>query len=513
MRIWHALGVMWMSCCVSAQEVDWLITNGLVYDGSLAAPRQVDIAVDGDRIVALGQGLAASYQAERQIDAGGMMVAPGFIDPHTHSWGDLLAPATAANLNYLTQGVTTVFNGNDGGGPVAIEQIAARLEKQGIGTNTAFFVGHGTVRKAVMGKAERQASPVELEKMRKLVASAMAQGALGLSSGLYYVPGSYASTDEVVALAKVAAESGGIYESHIRDESTYNIGLVAAVDEALTIGRRADIPVHLAHIKALGVDVWGKSADVVALVEKAQGEGVKVTADQYPWLASGTHVSNALFPKWSMADSTEHFHGRLREPALTDKLRSEVTENLRKRGGPEALLLVADTKPEWQGKTLAAVAKALQQDPVSAAFAVVLAGDARVASFTMHKEDVERFMAQPWVMTSSDGTRGHPRKYASFPQKYQEYVKQQPLLSASEFVHRSSGLVADTFGLAQRGYLRPGYFADIIIIDPETYAAKADFGHPERLSLGIEHLWVNGQQTLAKGQYNGNRNGRVLKRR
>jgi N-acyl-D-amino-acid deacylase len=493
-----------LSCL--AQGVDTLIVNGLVYDGSKSPAKHVDVAISNDKIVAIGKNLKATYSAKHLVDAAGLVVAPGFIDPHTHSLFDLNSKTKSANLNYLTQGVTTVFNGNDGGGPWDIKKVIERLEVKGIGTNTALFVGHGTIRKKVMGLAKRHATATELSSMSKLVDNAMAEGAFGLSSGLYYVPGNYANTDEVITLAKVASQYGGIYDTHLRSESD-----IAAVEEALTIGKQANIAVHFAHLKALGKDSWGMSRAIVTKINDAIEQRQQVSADQYPWQASGTRVSNAVFPKWVMADSKAHFHRRLQDPKLKDKIYQQVTEKLRWRGGADSLLLVAGENKAWLGKTLKQVAEQLKVTPVEAAFTIVLAGDFRVASFNMALEDINYLMTQPWVMTSSDGTTGHPRKYASFPQKYQQFVKLQSVISESDFFHRSTGLTADTFKLENRGYLKPGYAADVQVIDLDNYKAHADFSNPAVLTTGIKHLWVNGQLTLSNGDYLGTKAGIVLK--
>jgi N-acyl-D-aspartate/D-glutamate deacylase len=390
--------------------------------------------------------------------------------------------------------------------------LARTLTSIGIGTNVGFLVGHGEVRDQVMGKADRAPSQKEQNAMMQLVESAMKEGALGLSSGLYYRPGSFAATGELTELATVVAQYGGLYESHIRDESSYNIGLLAAIQEALDIGRQAGLPVHISHIKALGVDVWGESTSVIAMIEAARKAGGTVTADQYPWRASGTHLDNALVSRWAMAGSDEEFHARLEDPELRPRIVAEMRNNLRIRGGPEALLIATCPQPSMVGKTLAEVANESSQDPIDVALKLLVAGDTRVISFNMNPQDIEAFMVQPWVMTSSDGNDGHPRKYASYPKKYHDYVVKQSIMPVHTFFHRSTGLVADTFGLKNRGYLRPGYFADISIIDPETFSPQADFDRWNRLSTGIDFLFVNGVLAIDKGYGTSALSGRALSR-
>ena len=490
--------------------LDTLIINGLVYDGSAAEPTRRPVGILGDRILMLEGDALATVQAEQVIDASGLIVTPGFIDPHTHSLADLLSSDRNGNLNYLTQGVTTVFVGNDGGGSPHIGQLRERLQGNGIGSNVAFFVGHGEVRREVMGLFNRAPSADELREMQDLVRGAMRDGALGFSTGLYYTPGNYAATQEVVELARVAAEFGGVYDTHLRDESSYSVGFLAALEEAIRIGREADIHVHLAHIKALGVDVWGESAAAIKRIEAAQASGISVTADQYPWLASGTHMRNAVMPRWALADSEESYQARLRSPELIEQLRGAIAENIRRRGGAEALLIATCPDQQFVGKTLQDVAVQLELPPAEAALHVLRLGRSRVISFNMSMADVEQFMRQPWVMTSSDGNQRHPRMYASFPRKYQEFVQERGVITLLDFVHRSSGFTADTFGLSERGYLRDGYFADIAIIDPDNFRARADYLQWDRLSTGVAHLWVNGQQSIADGVPLNTLTGRTL---
>lgn len=491
---------------------DVQITGGLVYDGQSAEPQEADIFIAGDKIVYMGDPQSENVTAETVIDATGLIVAPGFIDPHTHTLSDVLFNQDGNQLaGYLTQGVTSVVAGNDGGGPVRVGETLLAAETRGLGPNFALFAGHGTLRGEVLGRENRPPTETELEEMKARLSQALADGALGLSTGLYYAPASYAEIDEIASLAEVAAKYDALYETHIRDESSYSIGLIGAVEEALEIGRRSGAAVHIAHIKALGVDVWGQSETVIAMVEAAQAEGLSVTADQYPWSASGTRISNALIPNWAKADSDEAMHDRLRAPENQNRLQTEIAENLRKRGGPDAILLVArdDGLPS---RTLSAEAAELQLDPVQAAIEIVIGGDARIASFNMQDQDIERFMVQSWVMTSSDGTNGHPRKYASFPRKYRTYVEEKSVLSLAEFINRSSSLTADTLKLCQRGRLAPGYFADIVVFDPDRFGPVADFSNPSERSTGVEYLFVNGQAAILDGQLIDALNGRALRR-
>jgi N-acyl-D-aspartate/D-glutamate deacylase len=485
-----------------------LIINGAVYDGSPAPARYTNIGISGERIVSMD----ASPDAEASliIDAAGVAVVPGFIDPHTHAEGDLLDDARKANVNYLTQGVTTVFVGNDGRGLPDLEEKLAIMERQGIGSNVAFFTGHGTAREGIMGLEDRAPTDDELDEMREFVANDMRAGALGLSTGLYYRPGSYAETDEVIELAKIAAEFGGVYDTHMRDESSYTIGLLGAIREVIEIAERANIPVHIAHLKALGRDVWGQSGDVIALIAAAQERGVEITADQYPYRASGTSLRGSLVPRWVMAGSNEAMFERLANADLEDRIREEMEDNLRRRGGEESLLVTGESA--WRGMTLKEIAEEMGVDAIDAAVEVIRAGNPSVASFNMSPDDIDALAIQPWVMTGSDGSQGHPRKYATYPKAYQDMVVSKGLFSLQHFINRSSGLVADFFFLCDRGYLRPGLKADIAIIDLDTFTPVADFQNATELSTGISELLVNGKLAIADGQYTGALHGTVVNR-
>lgn len=478
----------------AAEKFDYLITGGLVFDGSGAAGQRMVIGVAADKIAYVGVA-KANMQAVTHINASGLIVVPGFIDPHTHAIQERPIEGPDRLNSYVTQGVTTVFSGNDGGGPADTATALAQIKNQGIAANFGLFVGHGAVRRHVMGMDDRAPTSDELSRMKQLVADAMQAGALGLSSGLFYAPGSFAETEEVIELAKVAATYGGVYESHLRDESNYSVGVIGAVEEAIEIGEQAGIPVHIAHIKALGVDVWGQSGAIIKLVEAAHARGQKVTADQYPWLASGTRVSNALVPRRAMAGGTEAMKARLTDPDLLPQLKADMRENMRRRGGKNSILLTGGKK-KWLGLTLGDYADQIGRSPIDTAIDIVLDGDAGIASFNMNEADVRNFMAQPWVMTSSDGGDGHPRKYASFPQKYRRYVIEEQTLSLADFIHKSSGLTAETFSLKDRGFLRQGMKADILVFDPLEFGPNATYQSAAEVSSGVEFLLVNGTPVI-----------------
>jgi N-acyl-D-aspartate/D-glutamate deacylase len=489
--------------------VDLLIRGGTVYTGS-AAPFVGDVAVAGDRIRAVGMRLA--LPAKRAVDARGLIVAPGFIDPHAHIADQLESADARARLvpAFLLQGVTTAFIGNDGYGDPDVAAVLTRAGAKPVGINHAVFVGLGPVRRSVVGEANRAPTPVELERMKRLVADAMCGGALGLSTGLFYPPQSFATTVEVVALAREAARRGGVYDSHIRDESSYTIGLAAAVDEALAIGRAAGLPVNISHIKALGIDVRGQAPVIVARIEAARRSGQRVTADQYPWSASGTSLAASLVPLWAQDGGRAALLARLDDPAAAARLRADMAENLRRRGGAASLLI---TEGEHKGRTLAAIAAAHRDDPLAAAVSIIRADDPAVASFNQDEADITAFMRQPWVMTGSDASTGHPRAYGSFARKYARYVVEKRVLGLRGFIERSATLAADSFGIKDRGRLRPGAFADIVIFDPRTYAARATYEQPTLTAAGVRMVLVNGVLAVEDGALTGAAAGRALAHR
>lgn len=504
------------------EAADVIIRGGTIYDGGEGKPFVGDVVLRGDQIVYVGK--SARYSAARIIDAKGMIVAPGFIDPHTHADSFIRSPDRAVRVNaaWLGQGATTVMIGVDGSGTPDVAEDSGKLAASGIGTNIVPFVGFSPVRQRVLGQDARAPTPAELDAMKALVAKGMCEGAVGLSTGLFYAPQSFSTTAEVVAVAREAAIRGGVYDTHQRDESSYSIGLLGSVQEAIEIGREAGMPVHFAHLKALGVDVHGQAGAVIAAIDAARKAGVDVTADQYPWLASGSSLDASLLPRWAVDGGGPALLKRLDDPATLERIRGEMQENLRRRGGARALLLIDQAFP-WTGKTLEQVAAEWKVDSRDAALRIIRqsieakdqgprGGGTAVASFNMAQADVDLLMKQPWMVTSSDGSDGHPRMFATFPEKYVRYVRERKVIDLATFIRQSTGRTADIYKLDRRGYLRPGYFADVLVFDPDRYAPRADYVRPRELSVGVGKLFVNGVLAVDNGQTTGAAVGRALLR-
>ena len=479
------------------RPLDLLFKDGLIVDGTGAPPYVGDVGIRDGRLMILPEGHAA--KAEAIIEITGKVIAPGFIDIHTHARADLVSPDSALMANYLTQGVSTVVIGNDGDGATRIKKRFDTIFEHGAGTNVAQLVGHASLRRRVMDDTGRPAKRGEIEAMKSILAGALEEGAMGLSTGLFYADGSYATTEEVIELAKVAAAAGAIYESHIRAESSRGVGVHRAVDEVIEIARGAGIPAHIAHIKVLGKGVWGESSNIVDKIVAARADGLAITADQYPWVASSTQLKSAVVSKQYQLGGIEALRKRLSDRVKRRTLLEDIAINIDRRGGPNSLLLVETEDPQWSGLRLDAIAATLKVQPAEAAARLIAEGQARVVSFNMTEDDIKTFMKEPWVATSSDGTDGHPRKFGSFPRKYSAYVRDSDTLSLAEFIRASSGLPADILGLRDRGYLATGMIADVLVLDPKRYQENASFAEWDRLSSGVEHLLVNGRFAIKDG--------------
>jgi N-acyl-D-aspartate/D-glutamate deacylase len=504
---------------VAAQSYDVLIRNGRVLDGSGNPWYRADIAVQGGRIAAVGR--LDGARAKREIDATGLYVAPGFIDGHSHAGGGLASKELSAARPLLAQGVTTVFVNPDGGGAVDLVDQRQKLLAHGLGVNVAQLVPHGSVRRAVLGMADRAPSAAEMERMRALVRAGMESGAFGLSSGPYYTPGSYAKTDELVELAKIAGEHGGFYTSHIRDEGDFSIGVVAAVDEVIRVAREARLPGVVTHIKVLGPRVWGYSNALVHRIERAREQGIEVFADQYPYTASGTSLTGALVPAWAQVGGDSALARRIGDAKERARLRADIVENLDRRGGAERIQFRRHrADPSIEGRTLAAVAVEKGLEPADAVFALLQAGGASVVSFNMLDADVEHLMRRPWVMTASDGELvpfgegvPHPRAYGTFPRKLGHYTRDRGTVDLAMAVRSMTSLPATVFRVPERGVLRAGAVADIVVFDLERIHDPADFREPHQLAEGMVHVLVAGKPAIEDGRLTGGLHGTVLSRR
>ena len=515
-----ALVVLAASACASgdAGEYDVILRGGTVLDGGGAPGIVADVALADGRIAAAGD--LSDATAREVLDVSGLHVAPGFIDVHSHAGSGLDTEERSHAEPLLAQGITTVVVNPDGGGLANLDLQRAVLLEDGLGVNVAQLVPHGSVRRAVLGMEDRLPGPDELEEMKALVRAGMEEGAFGVSSGPFYAPGSYSDTDELVALAKVAAEYGGVYTSHIRDESDYTIGLVASVEEVITVARSAGLPGVVTHVKALGPPMWGASADVIAAIEAARAEGVEVYADQYPYEASSTGLSAALLPRWAQAGGGDSLMARLADPDTRALIREEMEANLARRGGADRLQFRRfRPDPSIEGRTLEDVAVARSLHPLDAALELIAEGGASVVSFNMHDDDITAFMVQPWTMTASDGALPewgvgvpHPRAYGTFPRKLRKYVVEDGTVSLEAAIRSMTSLPADVFGFEGRGRLVAGAVADIVVFDLERVRDLATYTDPHQLSQGMTHVFVGGTAAIRDGAFTGERAGRVLRR-
>lgn len=498
-------------------EADLVLRGGTLHDGSGARPQVGDVALKGDRIVAVGRFRTAG--TPRIVEAAGLVVAPGFIDLHSHSDYWLPEKETRGNDSFLHQGVTTVVTGNCGAGPVGVAAYLAGLEKGGIGSNVAHLVPHSDVRRQVMKNSNRAPGPEELRRMEALIERGMKDGAWGYSTGLIYTPSSYAQTDELIALAKVAARHGGMYVSHIRGEGSE---VLVAIDEALRIGKEGGLPVHISHLKASGKSAWGKSADIVALLTRARRSGQVVTADQYPYTASSTSLAATLVPTRYREGSAADYKQRLDDPTSGAAIRKAVSRALADKDGGRALRIARyQPKPAWQGKDLATLAAQEKRGVLDLVLEIERHGGAQIVHFSMSEEDVRLIMKQPFVATASDGssqdprsdTVPHPRSYGTFPRKIGRYAIEDGVLPLEQALRSATGLPADILRLTDRGYLKPGAFADVVVFDPKTFRDTATFDRPHQFASGVRYLYVNGQAAIEDGKRTDRLAGRALRRR
>lgn len=501
-----------------AQEFDLILRGGMVIDGSGAPGYRADVAIKGKRIAAISR---ERLQGARTVDVSGLVVAPGFIDMHAHIDPILNLPEARS---MVSQGVTTAIGGPDGSAPWPLAPYLDKLERTGVGLNVAMLVGHNSIRRGVMALENRAPTEKELNQMKANVARAMEDGAWGISTGLKYLPGSFAKTDEVIALSRVAAMRGGFYTSHLREEG---LGLLDAVTEAIDIGRQAQIPIVLTHHKVIGQPMWGSSRKTLALVDAGRKEGIDVMMDQYPYTATYTGIT-VLVPAWAREGGTQKFLQRLKDPDLRARIKKDIVFNIvNDRGGGDLRRVqfgLVKWKRELEGKTLHdwARMKGLEPTPETGAELVIEAiknGGASCIYHVLSEEDVERIMQHPMTMAGSDGRltepgtgHPHPRWYGAFPRILGHYVREKKVLKLEEAIRKMTSLPASRVGLRDRGAIKAGFHADLVVFDPDTVIDKATFTDPHQYPVGIQHVFVNGVAAIADGKFRKRRDGMVLRR-
>ncbi|HZS07879.1 MAG TPA: D-aminoacylase [Blastocatellia bacterium] len=506
----------------SVADFDLVITGGRIVDGTGNPWVEADVAVKDGLIADIGR--IAPERAARVIDAHGKVVAPGFIDVHTHIEGGITQLPGAEN--FLQMGVTSVITGNCGGSALPLGEWFDKLEKTGISINVGSLVGHNTVRRAGMnGDFDRPPTPEELQRMRDLTAQAMRDGAVGFSTGLEYVPGTYAKTDEIVELAKVAARAGGLYATHMRNEDAT---VEESIKESLEVGAQAGCPVEISHFKISSRARWGASAITVKMVADARARGQQVTVDQYLYPASSTGIG-ILFPSWIFEGGDEKLKGRLQDPATRARVRQEMIAKAEKGGFSDfsfAYVASHRARPEFNGKNIAEITKLVRQkstpeEQAEQAIEILLAGGAQMVLHKMSDTDVERIFRQPFTMVASDAgvidaaseSIPHPRGFGNNARVLGVYVREKKLVGLEEAVRKMTSLPAGVFRLWDRGLLRPGMAADVVIFDEQTVSDRATFEQPKQYATGIDYVLVNGQVVIEKGKHTGARSGRILRRR
>ncbi len=526
---------------------DLLIKNVRIMDGSGNPWYKGSIGVKDRKIAAVGQ-IPCCAEASQAIDGKNLIAAPGFIDMHTHSEYPLLVDGHAQSK--IRQGVTTEVMDSCGGScapVVGFERMLAkksvekygtgleidwvdfdgynrRLEKQGISVNVINFVGHGSVRASVFGYEDRAPTSDELKQMKYYIEQAMEQGCLGISTGIYFAPGSYAKTDEFVECCKVAAKYDAVHSSHIRDESTYTIGFVNAVKEVIEIGRRSGVRTNFSHLKGIGPFSVGKSPEVLELLDAAREEGIEVTADQYPYTASGNGITAALLPRWAQVGGRESTLARLKDPDTRARIRKGMEENYVRRGGPEKLVVtLCAHHREFEGKTIKEVSECLGLDPAETAMTLLADDEVSLTTHGQDENDLITYMKWYGVCVGSDGSSlavdgplavgwPHPRNFGTFPRVLARYVREKKILTLQDAVRRMTSAAAQRLRIKDRGLLREGFWADIMLFDPDTVEDKATFREPRQYPVGIPYVIVNGEVVLDNGCHTGKMPGRVLRR-
>ena len=510
--------ILLLPLAAAAADYDIVIRNARVIEGSGNPWFRADVAVKDGRLAAVGY--LRNTPAARTIDARERIVAPGFIDVHVHIEGNVERNPRADN--FLLDGVTTVITGNCGGSELNLAQWFDKIGKLGLGVNVASLVGHNTVRREVMGTANRLATPEEIKRMQSLVDRAMRDGAVGFSTGLEYIPGTFSDTAEVVALAKAASAHGGVYTSHMRNEGIHELEAIA---EAVNVGKEARMPVEISHLKIDRRSVWGASDQSLALIEKSRREGVEVVADQYPYDRASTSLAIRL-PSWALADGK--IKERLADPETRRKIAGAMKQNLEEMGEPDySFATVARFTPEpaYEGKTITEIT-AMKGRPrgvdgeIETIFEMMNAGGAAMNYRLMGEADIERIMRYPYTAVASDGGvtqmgsgNPHPRSYGTNARVLSEYVRARGVLTLPDAIRRMTSLPAQTFRLRDRGLVREGMAADLVIFDPARVEDKATFAKPHQYSQGFDFVLVNGKIAVDEGQMTNTRGGSVVRAR
>ena len=501
---------------------DLIIQHGRIIDGSGNPWYEADLGIRDGRVIAIGR--LNSSEGHRVLDARGLIVAPGFIDVHTHSEGGIHRIPTADN--FLFDGVTSIVTGNCGRSATPLDSFFIELRRNGISINLGTLIGHNSVRRQVMGIAQRDPSPEEQAAMEVLVEKAMEQGAVGFSTGLIYIPGTYSKTPEVVALAKAAAKHGGLYASHIRNEGNDEQGGVfAAITEAINVGRAAGMPVEISHFKISSKRLWGQSRRTIGMIEKARAEGVDVTVDQYPYTASSTNLG-VLIPSWALADGDSAIKARFNDPKTRKKIAAQMRRTIVDRNGRYRLDYAYVARCEWDstlnGKTISQINRLWKRkrsltNEIQTVLDMVEKGGAGMVYHTMSEQDVQRIMKYQYSMVASDAGviqfgNGvpHPRGYGSNARVLAEYVRKKKLMRIEEAIRKMTSFPAQRFRLVDRGLIRPGMWADIVMFDEKTIADRATFRKPHAYSEGIHYVLVNGELVIERGVHTGVRPGKIL---
>ncbi len=502
--------------CFSQTPYDVIIRNGKIIDGSGNSWYYADVAVKDGKIVLIQKQITGS--ATKVIDAKGLIVAPGFIDVHGHIESGIFERPTADN--YIYDGVTTVITGNCGGSADDLHQFFTRIDSIHTSINVASLIGHNTIRRQVMGLDNRFATATEQLQMEKLIAKAMKDGAVGLSTGLIYLPGMYSNTDEVIGLAKETAKFYGIYASHIRNEEN---GVVGAINEAINIGKAANIPVQISHFKLSGPANWGRSGETLSLIQSARKEGYDVTIDQYPYTASSTNLGVRL-PDWALAGGTDSLKKRINDPVLHQQMIDEMLTQLKRyKYKNYSFAVVANHAADstLNGKSISEIniikgRKPKVKEEAETILDLMLAGGAQMVYHSMSEKDVQAFMKYPFNMVGADGGvstgRGmpHPRTYGTNARVLGRYVREQQIISLEEAIRRMTSLAAQKFQLKDRGLIREGMAADIVVFNEAEVTDKATFENPHQFSKGFLFVLVNGQLAIDEGKHSGTRSGRAL---